>query len=404
MRVLIVSMVDSIHTARWVEQISEQGWDIHLFPCENYVEAHPLLKNVTVHHSFYGSKAAKGQNTKSCGIYIPFTVNGVSIPYMAREALKRLAPGHGVRKLKRLIQKLKPDIIHTMEFQHAGYLTMRAKCLIGTWFPKWIATNWGSDIYLFGRLREHIPKIKEILDNCDYYSCECCRDVVLAKDMGFKGKILPVIPNTGGFDIEKIAAFKEPGLTSQRRLILLKGYQHWAGRALVGLRALERCDDMLKGYTVVVYNVFGDDVRVACELFTNSTGIPVKVFSPFELSHEDMLKQHGHARISIGVSISDAISTSLLEGMVMGSFPIQSWTACANEWIEDGKTGILIPPDDPDVIEKAIRRALTDDDLVDRAAEENWKTAIERLDHNKLKAKAVDFYNTVIRELGREKV
>lgn len=69
-------------------------------------------------------------------------------------------------------------------------------------------------------------------------------------------------------------------------------------------------------------------------------------------------------------------------------------------WIEDGVTGILVPPEDPDVIEKAIRRALTDDDLVNRAAEENWKTAVERLDQSKLKPKAVELYNTVAKEKG----
>ena len=80
----------------------------------------------------------------------------------------------------------------------------------------------------------------------------------------------------------------------------------------------------------------------------------------------------------------------------MGSFPIQSWTACADEWIEDGKTGLLVPPEDPDVVEKAIRRALTDDELVNRAAEENWRTAIERLDASKLKEKVINFYGEVI--------
>ncbi len=65
------------------------------------------------------------------------------------------------------------------------------------------------------------------------------------------------------------------------------------------------------------------------------------VIIPEFTSHHDILQKHGQARISIGLSIGDAISTSLLEAIVMGSFPIQSWTSCADEWIVDGKTGIL---------------------------------------------------------------
>ena len=84
----------------------------------------------------------------------------------------------------------------------------------------------------------------------------------------------------------------------------------------------------------------------------------------------------------------------------MGSFPIQSWTACADEWIEDGKTGILVPPEDPEVVELAIRRALTDDELVNQAAERNYRIAEERLDQSILKPKAIEIYTTVAKEKG----
>ena len=82
----------------------------------------------------------------------------------------------------------------------------------------------------------------------------------------------------------------------------------------------------------------------------------------------------------------------------MGSFPIQSWTACADEWIEDGRTGILVPPEDPEVVEAAIRRALADDDLVNQAAEENSQTCRERLDYDFLKAKTIELYLNVAQE------
>ena len=32
MRILFVAMADSVHTARWISQIDDQGWDIHLYP------------------------------------------------------------------------------------------------------------------------------------------------------------------------------------------------------------------------------------------------------------------------------------------------------------------------------------------------------------------------------------
>ena len=84
----------------------------------------------------------------------------------------------------------------------------------------------------------------------------------------------------------------------------------------------------------------------------------------------------------------------------MGSFPVQSSTACADEWIEDGKTGLLVPPDDPEAVAGAIRRALTDDDLVNRAAEINSRTAAERLDKKTIAPMAAGIYRTVAEERG----
>ena len=50
--------------------------------------------------------------------------------------------------------------------------------------------------------------IKKVLENCDFYSCECYRDVELAKQYGFKGHQLPVYPNTGGFNTNLIKKIK----------------------------------------------------------------------------------------------------------------------------------------------------------------------------------------------------
>ena len=77
-----------------------------------------------------------------------------------------------------------------------------------------------------------------MLENCDYYSCECERDVVLAREYGLRGEVLPVFPNAGGFDLALCETLRQPGRTSERKSILLKGYQSWAGRALTGLQGL----------------------------------------------------------------------------------------------------------------------------------------------------------------------
>lgn len=395
MRILLVAMADSIHTARWVSQIADQGWDLHLFPSIDVGFSHPELRNCTVHHSVYSKQRKEDGSVRFCGIPLAHK----TVAYFARGILRKYFPKFRAGQLARVINRLKPDVIHAMEIQAAGYLTVAAKDGMKSKFPTSIITNWGSDIYLFGRLREHEPRIKRTLNTFDYYSCECQRDVNLARAYGFTGEILPVFPNGGGFDLARVSALRSPGPVSERRSVLLKGYQNWAGRALVGIRALERCADFLKGYEINVY-LAESDVKIAAELCERSTSVPVNIV-PEGSAHEEILKLHGQSRISIGLSISDAISTSLLEAMVMGSFPIQSCTSCADEWIVDGETGMLVPPEDPEIVEMAIRRALRDDDLVNSAAEKNFRLAEERLDWKKLKEMAIGMYNRVLQEGAR---
>jgi len=375
LRILIVGLSESIHTVRWLSQARGEGWKIYLFPSIDNGIIHPELIDVTVCNTFYNKKNIQGNNVRLKGIPIFST----TITNMLKALFYKINPNYRAQKLSKLVKKIKPDIIHSLEINTAGHLTLEAKKLYKGSFPCWVVTNWGSDIYLFGRLKEYKKEIRDVLEACDFYSCECHRDVELARQYGFKGEVLPVFPNTGGFDIDKVKRLRSTCLTSKRRMILLKGYQGWAGRALVGIRALRRSSDFLKGYKLVIYSA-GLDVRIAGELFSQETGIPVE-FIPLRTPHDVMLRQCGMARIFIGLSISDALSTSLLEAAIMGAFPIQSWTSCAGEWVvRDGKTALLVHPEDPEEIEKALRRALTDDKLVDEGAAENIRVLEEKLD------------------------
>jgi glycosyltransferase involved in cell wall biosynthesis len=151
---------------------------------------------------------------------------------------------------------------------------------------------------------------------------------------------------------------------------------------------------LLGEYELVIYSA-DKDVSIAAELLTEKKGLSVSILESEQTSHDEILSYHGKARISIGLSISDGISTSLLEALAMGSFPIQSWTSCAEEWIVDGKTGILVHPEDPDEVEKALRLVLLDDNLVDNAATVNQKLAQDQLGYEKIEQMIVEQYKSI---------
>ncbi len=400
MRILFVAFPNSIHAARWINQVTDLGWDVHLFPSTGR-EVHPHFRNVTVHGLLRKPPFAAGAHL--VGLRHPRTLGhdpsvrqrGLWFPLPGggglEERLEQRLPHRG-RLLARTIRRLRPDVVHSLELNLSGKLTLEARERLAGRFPPWIATNWGSDIYLLGRLPEEAATLRRILAACDYYDCECERDVGLARELGFAGEVLPVLPNAGGYDLEACARLRE-GPPSRRRVIALKGYQGWAGRALVALRALRDCGGLLAGYTLGLYSA-EPDVVLAARLLCQDTGLRLEVTPP-RSPHERLLALHGRARVSIGLSIGDAISTSVLEAMVMGSFPVQSDTSAAGEWFADGETGLLVPPEEPAAVTRALRRALSDDALVDRAAEENARVARERLDGARIRREVVASYERI---------
>lgn len=387
MRIFFVAMPDSIHTARWISQIADQGWDIFLFPVF-IARSNPDLRNLTVFESFIPRRRVKENHVHSIWWTIPFFL----ADFVASRIKGNKTNYFTTRILAILIRWLQPDMVHSLEIQHAGYMTLEAKSILSKKFPVWIVTNWGSDISLFKRLAEHKPKIEAVLASCDYYSCECERDVILAKELGFKGRTLPVLSSAGGIELGKVSILKNMTPPAARRMIILKGYQNWAGRALVGLQAMHLCADLLQDYTLAIY-MASPDVLISAELFSQDTKIPVQIIS--SVPHDEMLRLYNRSRIYVGLSISDGISTSLLEAMAMGTFPIQSCTACADEWIVDGESGFIVPPEDPRAVAEALRRALTDDLLVNRAAEINAQTIAQRLDSTMTKPQVIKMYQDI---------
>jgi hypothetical protein len=267
MRILFVAMAHSVHTARWILQLPTEEWDIHIFSVSGSTDIHSILSNVTVHLRAYAEK--KNPRVRYQGLRL-----GSS--RMVRRFWRRLrwdSFESQVRHLRQVIRSTKPDIVHSLETQHAGYLVAELAKDGRDRIHPWIHTNWGSDIYLFGRMDEHVALIRSVLVNCDFYTCECNRDVDLARKFGFRGKVLGVIPNGGGYDLRHVAQLrKDKPKPSERRIIMLKAYQGWAGRALTGLRALARASESIQGYKIVMYSNRSTDILIAARLFEQMSG------------------------------------------------------------------------------------------------------------------------------------
>jgi glycosyltransferase involved in cell wall biosynthesis len=355
MKILFVAYPDSLHTQRWIRQLPEK-WNIHLW--------------YSTHRMSPGARdVARGKQRE-----LPKVV------FHESEGRNESEDGEA---LAAAVARVKPDVIHSLLIPENGFYTLLAKRK-SVRFPAWIASDWGNDLSLFGRIPEIRKRNSHVLASCDYYWSECRRDVALATKLGFRGKSFPSVPVAGGFDLS--THWKHPvEKPSKRRWILIKGYQDTRGRALVALRAVDLCRELLRDFKIGIYGALVEPLSPALSLeirkLRMKAGLDVRLLP--QVDHKRQIQRHGKSRVSIGLSMGDGISTSLLEAMMMGSFPIQSDTACCCEWIRHAKTGMIVPPENPEAVAQALREALIDDELVDQAFLKNRVVARERLDFKK---------------------
>ena len=366
-------MLNSIHLARWLRQFSEQQIDFFLLASSPHRRIHPEVK-----------KLLEGGTEALFNTPRPTWLFGAPV-WLLDQVL-----GNRVRaKLVRFFcRRLKPDFVHALELQNAGYILLRSVQTRKEWKgeSKFIVTNYGSDIFWFQRDRGHRQRLESLLSIADRYGCECRRDVDLAIQLGFGGTVLPVIPNAGGFSEDEISELNRTPL--QKNSIAIKGYQGWVGRAVSALDAVELIADKLGGFQIELYSCNRSTIRQARRL-RHRTGLQVMWSSKGALRHDQMMSLFGRSKVYVGISESDGISTSLLEAMACGAIPVQTSTACCDEWFAD--TGVRVDTITPEAVADAILAALelAKDPL---NAERNRQTITEKASQEKVREAALQYY------------
>lgn len=95
---------------------------------------------------------------------------------------------------------------------------------------------------------------------------------------------------------------------------------------------------------------------------------------------DDVLRETvQQSHIYVSMSLSDGTSTSLLEAMACGVFPIVSDIPQNREWIDPATgNGLLVPVGRPEALAEALGRAIADPTMRDRAAGPNRARVVER--------------------------
>lgn len=383
MKILFVCQ-QYIHAARWIGQLKEAGHEIHVFDCLDR-EIHPELLWTTYYTNWSKRKLPNLKGEYFLEKKMPSVYSKIA-PYLKVTASE---------KLEELIKEIKPDLVHSLEMQSQTYPLLKVRKKIHF---NWAYFSWGSDLYLYQNNASHQQKIKEVLSKVNYLFIDNSRDIKLAKSLDYKGETMPVFPGGGGYSLEEYKQYLKP--VSERKLIIIKGYHHWAGRALSVLNALEILIETIKNYEIYVYSAH-DLVIDKIDELNLKYNLNIKYSSrKNEITHQALLEKFGSAKIAIGNSISDGIPNTLLEAIILGAFPIQSNPGGASEdYILDGKNGFLINnPENSEEISKIIYKALKDDEMLEKAFLMNQQIA-EQLEYKTIKTSVLKNYAKIESEL-----
>jgi glycosyltransferase involved in cell wall biosynthesis len=378
LRILLVGMADSIHLARWVAQFDNSPFIFEI------VSSSPHKRVAKGLSQRINSTSAVSMSWISRYLSVPMWWADRFVSDWLRGVLIAFR-----------VLRFRPDVVHVHELQNAGYATRRAYQLLKGVRPKLLLTNYGSDIYWFSRVPKHLKRIKALLEIADGYSAECKRDYELAASISSGFQVMPLMPTAGGLQVT-------PLNTKSRFKIAVKGYENFWGKALVVLDALSGISDDLQDYEIVF---FGSDKALIEKVNASykTSNLRITAIASGGLRHDMVLKLLSESEIYIGHSLSDGISTSMLEAMAMGAIPIQTCTSCADEWITNAETGFIVPTNDVLALRSAVLEIVKGGFDSTQARLKNFNVIEKRYDANKLKSTAFSYYETLSYRKGVER-
>ncbi len=329
MKIVYLSIGGHIHTERWLSYFVSRGHEVHLIA----VNPEPI-EGVTVHSLATG------------------------IPW------KPLHYGVGVLRLRRILSRIQPDLLHTHFLQGHGYWSVFAgkKPLV--------VTVWGDDVYVaphLSRLRNWLSR--RAVSMADAITGDSEDILSEVERLGAEREKLHLV--LWGVDFERFqptdgSAFRrswnipeDAPLVLSTRSFTQEYYNIDVILEMVPL-LLERLPDAV----VVFAGYEGESTGLVHR--AAAMGVEESVRFVGRIDHDELPEAHGAADVFVTVPSIDATSVSLLEAMACGNAIIASDLPSNHEWISDKCNGFVVQPRDVETLTEKTLQLLADPDLRQR--------------------------------------
>ncbi len=353
----------SIHTQRWVEYFAQKGHEVHLITYD------PMGRDITEVNEHVITSRWKN-------LYLSFIPCHIAI--------------------KKLVHKIKPDLIH------AHFIAKYGFHLLGLNVHPSVVSAWGDDILILpkksGLIHRYTNKVLTSVDLV-YAVSHNISDHISA-DFNIPANKIHYLPF--GIDTDLFAPI--PDKKDCNRITI----KIFSNR---GFFPVYDNETLVKGFALayqknssfrLILKGEGPDEQKIRDL-VSSLGISDLVSFKKKTDYTEVPKDYRNADIFITTSISDGTPVSILEAMASGLPCIATSVGGIPEWIEDQKSGLLIPPGSPESVAKSILALAQDSAFCTQLGIAARKTIVERGQWNILMAQAEKDYLELIKTYRQDR-
>jgi glycosyltransferase involved in cell wall biosynthesis len=385
MKILFVADGRSPIAINWIRYFVERGDLVHLastFACQPELDLAGLGITPV---AFSGVKRPSTSRTSHAA-----SSWALKLRIAIRHYLGPLTITRSAKKLRMVIERVQPDLIHAMRIPYEGMLAADAYNGIPL-----LVSVWGNDFTLHApstRLMRHYTRWTMQVANALHADCQ--RDIRLGQEWGFSAKRPTlVIPGSGGIRTD---VFFPPDKRGVEPVVINPR----------GFRSYVRNDVFFKAIPLVLKDF--PQARFLCasmagepqaQQWIEELGIEHAVELLTPMSHAQMADVYRRAAVLVSPSVHDGTPNTLLEGMACGCFPVAGDLESIREWIIDGENGLLTDASDPRRLAESIIEALKSKDLREQAAGLNAKHIAEKGEYYACMRQAETFYRNVIRKM-----
>jgi glycosyltransferase involved in cell wall biosynthesis len=293
-------------------------------------------------------------------------------------------------KVKKILKRLKPDILHTHFLTGYGYWGAFSG------YHPFIMTVWGDDVYLTPStsfLKMRLAKI--VLRRADWVtgdSDDILRDAVELGAPADRSTLIQWGVDFNVFNPERGRGLRSRlGIAEDAPVIVsIRSFTQDYYNLDVIVDAVPIVRDRLPNAVFLMAGNEGSDERFRRQAERVGAADSIRFLG--KIPHEELPDYLAASDIFVSIPSVDATAVSLLESMACGNAIVLSDLPSAREWVTGGENGEVIAPRDTQALADSIVTLAGDRDLRDAYGRRCVRIVRERADHSVNMEKMEEIY------------